>query len=92
MMDQKAINVCKILKPGENFSDNQKCFSCHIRSTGQDSFQDLSKSYIAKKENLFFGISPLHALFSSTKFLIFNVSSVVNNFSKEQLNCMLEEK
>lgn len=92
MMDQKAINSCTLLKPGAKGCDTKKCFLCNKRTCGENSFQNFNKQTKCVKENLVFGISPLHALLNFTKFIIFNVSSELNGYSKEQLNSKLEEK
>ena len=92
MLDQKFINASTILKPEAKGVDSQLCYLCEIISNGHNSFQNLenfTKSCI--RDRLFFGISPLHALINFTNFVIYKVSTVINNFNIEEINNRLEE-
>ena len=90
MMGQKSINACCILKDGAKGVDTHLCYLCSLRSSCQNSFQNLSKEYSANDQFLIFAISPLHAFLNVTKFIIYNISPTINNFSKQEINSRLE--
>ena len=85
MMDQKSINACCILKEGAKGVDTHLCYLCSLRSSGQNSFQNLNKEYSVNDEFLIFGISPLHAMLNVTNFIIYNISlSQLINFQNKK--------
>ena len=40
MIDQKSIDACTLLKPGDKGVDSQRCYLCGKRSSGDNSFQN----------------------------------------------------
>ena len=84
MMDQKAINSCCLATLNKN-SYTKRCYICMKDSIGKNSFNIEGANSSENIENLEFGLSSLHFLLNSTKFLIDNLAKKNRNDIRSEI-------